>query len=87
MVGDFYGQKWQPNPLLAPTYVPDSVSQFQFEQLRKEVLDMKELLKRALDYDKRNSEPHCEQEDKIKFLRQVAESVGVSLDDLFGKKE
>lgn len=52
------------------------------KQLRKEVEEMKELLKKALEYDKRTGQPHCEQEDKMAFLRKVAESVGVDLRDV-----
>lgn len=58
----------------------------ELEQLRKEVLDMKELLKKAIKYDADNNEPHCEQEEKIAVLRKVAEAVGVNLDDVFGGK-
>ena len=36
-----------------------------------------------IDYDNRTNQPHCQQEDKIAFLKKVAESVGVSLEDVF----
>ena len=85
MVGDFYTDKFkrdeyakffkQPQPL-------QDVTKEEFEALKKEVLDMKELIKRAIDYDKRNNEPHCETENKIALLKQVAEMVGVDLKDI-----
>lgn len=44
---------------------------------------MKELLKKAIEYDKKNNEPHCEVEEKIATLKKIAEMVGVSLEDIF----
>ena len=99
MIGDHYGEKWEPYkksggipwpyhppfPTIYPTEPPpQSLDALELAKLRKEVEEMKELLKRAIDYDKRNNEPHCEQEEKMKFLRRVAESVGISLDDVLG---
>lgn len=55
----------------------------QLEELRKEVLEMKEILKVAKDYDERNNEPHCEMEEKVKLLKEVAKLVGVDLRDVF----
>ena len=57
----------------------------EFDALRKEVEDMKALLKSAVEYDERNNEPHCEVEEKMELLRRVAEMVGISLDDVIGK--
>lgn len=54
----------------------------EYDALKKEVEDMKELLKRAIEYDKKNNEPHCEIEEKIATLKKIAEWVGVDLTDV-----
>ena len=91
MIGDFYNDKWTPlEPII---YLPSStnftfttgVSQEEFDKLKKEVQDMKELLKRAKIYDEHNNEPNCEMEDKMNFLRMVAKYVGIDLDDVLKK--
>lgn len=51
--------------------------------LKRDVEEMKTLLKRAKKYDEDNGEPDCEMADKIAFLRRVAAAVGVSLTDVF----
>lgn len=58
----------------------------EFEHLKKEVEHMKKLLIRAKIYDEQNNEPNCEIEEKMEFLRKVAELVGINLDDVIGKK-
>lgn len=63
-----------------------AVSREEFEALRRDVLEMKELLKKAKAYDERNNEPDCEIDEKMAVLRQVAKLVGVDLDDVLGKK-
>lgn len=84
MVGDHYQEKWRlPDPNLVWTA---PISRHEFDQLKKEVLEMKELLKRAIEYDKKNNQPHCEIEQKMDFLRQVAKSVGIDLDDVLNRK-
>jgi hypothetical protein len=96
MIGDFYRDKWTTSPGCVPIpgpYTPHMPSALDwkpnppatrddFEQLKKEVLEMKELLKRAIEYDKRNNEPECGNEFKIEFLKKVAEAVGVDLEDV-----
>lgn len=94
MIGDFYGDKWKPQPWYpgvypgtapqpqpSPVFI-ENISRAEFGALRKEVLDMKELLKRAKAYDEKNGEPDCEMETKMAILRKVAEAVGISLDDI-----
>lgn len=49
------------------------ISKKEFDDLKRQVEEMKELLKKAADYDRRNNKPECE----IAFLRKVAEFVGV----------
>lgn len=70
-------------PAAIPFWSPQGPTQQQFDDLKKEVEEMKKLLKRAVEYDKNNNEPHCEMEDKVALLKKVAALVGVSLEDIF----
>lgn len=63
----------------------NGISRKEFDELKNEVLLLKDLLKRAIKYDEANNEPHCETESKIAFLKQVAAAVGVDLEEVFGK--
>jgi len=83
MVGDHYADKWRNHDFNG--FQQPAVTAFQVEQLRSEVAEMKALLKRALEYDRRNNEPHCETAEKMEFLRRVATSVGIDLDDVLLK--
>ncbi len=94
MIGDHFGDKWRPNwpyetipaPYLPPPTItttwPPEVTKEEFEALRHEVLEMKELLRRAKKYDEDNHEPNCEIEDKMDLLRKVAKAVGIDLEDV-----
>lgn len=87
MIGDHYFYKWKDNTYYnTPLRTYGDVSRYEFEELKKEVLEMKELLKRAKLYDEENGEPDCEIDEKMKFLRKVSESVGIDLDDVLGEK-
>lgn len=97
MIGDHYNEKWTnphyPYVEQIKTITTDSidfnellkgkVTRSEFDALKKEVEEMKQLLERAADYDKRNNEPNCEMEDKVALLKKVAEAVGVNLDEIF----
>lgn len=94
MVGDHFNDRWWPqiqpqSPFDRSTITTDQLSVFlaptrkEFDALKKEVEEMKKLLERAVEYDKKNNEPHCEMEDKVALLKKVAELVGVSLEDIF----
>jgi len=78
------------NPFPAPswpqTLPPPPISRAEFEDLKKEVADMKELLTRAKAYDAANGEPDCEIDSKMDLLRMVAKWVGVELDDVITRK-
>lgn len=62
------------------------VSRDEFEALKRDVAEMKELLRRAKEYDERNGEPECEIDEKMALLRRVASAVGVDLDAVLGTK-
>jgi len=64
-----------------------NVSREEFDRLKRDVEEMKALLKRAKEYDERNGEPDCEIDEKMATLRKVAELVGVNLDDVIGKEK
>ena len=88
MIGDHYREKWEPqfpqNPVQPYQVFPyNPPSRYEFDELKKEVLEMKELLKRAKKYDEETGQKDCEMEDKVALLKKVAEMVGVSLDDIF----
>lgn len=98
MVGDHYRDKWVPMypgiekwPDMVP--YPSGVQPFnpipvitreEFDALKRDVEEMKALLKRAKKYDEDNNEPDCELEEKMALLRKVARMVGVDLDDVIG---
>lgn len=88
MIGDHYDDKWREpfNGKLintGTTYTFTGVSQKEFDDLKKEVEEMKQLLIKAKIYDEKNNEPDCEVEDKVAFLRKVAEAVGINLEEVF----
>ncbi|VDM11381.1 unnamed protein product [Wuchereria bancrofti] len=76
-----------PHPPIQPDFwsIPWATKQ-EFEQLKKEVEDMKKLLIRAKEYDEKTGQPDCEMEEKVALLKKVAELVGVDLSEIFGKK-
>lgn len=91
MIGDHYRDMWEPEPWFpwqtphgSQQGTPPEISRAEFEELKRQVAEMKELLKRAKEYDARNNEPDCEIDEKMDLLRKVAKLVGVSLDDVIG---
>lgn len=88
VVGDHYSDKWkwvpqvpfQPNQ----TYpiVTTWVTRQEFDKLKREVGEMKELLIAAKRIDEVTGQPDCEMADKVAILRRIAELVGISLEDV-----
>lgn len=87
MVGDHYDNKWK-----KPEYQqffhqikvePEKVDKKDFDALKKEVEDMKALLKKAKIYDQDHGEPNCEIESKIAKLKEIAELMGVDISEVF----
>ncbi len=85
MIGDHYSHKWgQPDYQHLFTNIPQ-INRAEFDALKKEVEEMKALLKRAKIYDEQNNEPHCEMDEKMAMLRKFSEAVGINLDDILKK--
>jgi hypothetical protein len=93
-IGDQYSQQFQSqysgqfNLALggSGTFYPP-VTRREFDSLRNEVIQMKQLLIEAKAKDEAEGNPDCEMEEKVKVLRAVAEAVGVSLEEVFGDKK
>jgi hypothetical protein len=66
------------------TNITIGVPQEEFDKLKKEVEDLKELLIRAKEYDRRNGEPDCEMDEKVELIKRIAELVKVDLEEVFG---
>lgn len=62
------------------------VSREEFDKLKKEVEEMKDLMQKAIEIDKKTGQPNCEMEEKLAILRAVAKAVGVNLDDILPPK-
>lgn len=92
MIGDHYHDKWNPYfPQIPREKIPvgdweklfnPPPTKADYDTLKKEVEEMKELLKRAIKYDEDNGEPECEIEEKMKILKAVAKAMGVDLSDV-----
>jgi len=87
-IGDHYTERWTPTQTTPPTTsfvvtIPP-VTREEFDALRRDVEEMKTLLKKAKQYDIEHGEPDCEMDEKVEVLRRVAELVGVDLSDIFG---
>jgi hypothetical protein len=65
--------------------LPSPPTRAEFDQLKREVEMLKDLLQRAKAYDEANNEPSCETEEKVALLKAVAKMVGVDLEDVLGK--
>ena len=66
-----------------PELIPDVVSKKDFEALKKEVEELKILLRAAKKFDEATGQPDCEMEAKVKLIKDIAKLVGVDLGDVF----
>ena len=58
------------------------VDRAEFDALKAEVTELRELLKAAKRFDEKTGQKDCEYPDNIAFLKSVAEFVGVDLKDV-----
>lgn len=91
-VGDYWRDRlpnthpWiNPNPTQPFLYIQPTREEF--EQLKREIQELKLLLQAAMRYDEKTNQPHCEQEEKIALIKKLAEYVGVDLSDVFKTEE
>lgn len=94
MVGDGFTeqfpQRWPAvQPYLPPERAPLDLSGFlsgvtraEFDALKREVTELKALLKAAKKFDESTAQPHCEKPDKLKLIFVLAKAIGVDMSDL-----
>ena len=54
----------------------------EFDELKKEVQEMKELMLKAIKYDEVNNEPKCAMDEKVELITKIAELVGVDMNEV-----
>lgn len=87
MITDHYQHKWEPwrtpdpldwyPPLPTPPTLPTPE---QIKQFEADAAEMKKLLERAKEYDRRTNQADCESEAKKKALREIAAAMGVEIE-------
>lgn len=63
------------------------VSKEDFDALKAEVEELKILLLAAKRFDEATGQKDCEMDEKVEFIRTVAEFIGVDVDEVFGSPE
>ena len=81
---------WQNQPAIKPFTVTDDyrkvldgVSRREFDELKRQVIELKELLVAAKKFDEKTGQPGCEMEDKVKLVKGVADALGVDMSKVF----
>jgi len=80
MIGDDWRQRF---PTQWPQFNPEQVTRAEFEALRKEMEELKQLLLAAKKYDEATGQPDCEVDEKVALIKAVAKAVGVDMDAVF----
>ena len=85
----FVGDNWQKGFEKRPYYQPEqtnfnlsNISREEFDELKKEVTALKELLIAAKNFDEATGQPDCEVDEKVALIKAVAKAVGVDLEDI-----
>ena len=61
---------------------PTGPTSQEFDALRKEVQELKELLIHAKKFDEATGQADCETEEKVALLRRIADIVGVDISEV-----
>jgi len=88
MIGDDWAKRWNEQypeifkPVVTGTLNwPHQVTREEFEALKKEMQELKDLLIQAKKYDEATGQPDCEMEDKVTLIKKMAEFLGVDMGD------
>jgi hypothetical protein len=73
------------NPI--PQYPIPQISRYEFDELKREMEALKKLLQEAKKFDEATGQQDCEMESKVKFIKQIAEALGVDMTGVFKTEE
>jgi len=59
------------------------ITREEFDALKREVEDLKKKLEEAKKFDEATGQKDCHMEEKVEFIKKIAEFVGVDLGDVF----
>ena len=62
--------------------VPEFATKVELEAIRKEIQEIRELIKAAQKFDESTGQPNCDNPDKFRLLKLLAEALGVDLSEL-----
>lgn len=93
-IGDDYNRKFKerypdmtfPYPSTPWTPWAPAISREEFEDLKREVAALKELLLAAKKYDEATGQPDCEMDEKVAFIKKLGEMLGIDMTEVFGQK-
>lgn len=85
-MGDYWKDRQWPSYPSYPNIPNPEVSREEFERLKKDIEELKQLLLAAKKYDEATNQPDCEMDDKVALIKKIADAVGVDLSEVFGKK-
>ena len=86
-VGDYWKNTLPQQPYYQAIYgggTPEN-TRHEFDALRRDVTELKELLTAAKKYDEATGQPDCETDEKVELIRRVAKLVGVDMKEIFGE--
>lgn len=71
---------------MLPSCPLPEVSREEFDRLRREMEELRRLLKAAKRFDEQTGQPHCELDEKVDMVKRVAKMVGVDMQDVFEQR-
>lgn len=80
---DSFPNKWPQFPQQWPHPHAPEVSREDFDAIREEFEELKRLLEAAKKFDDLTGQPHCEVDEKVRLIKEIAKLVGVELGDVF----
>lgn len=86
-VGDAYRDQFRkdwPNTITTTTF-PDlsGVTRKEFDELKKEVEELKIMLQAVKRFDEATGQPECQMDEKVEFIKKLADLLDVNMDGIF----
>ena len=71
-------------PNISPAGISPFATKSEVEALRRELAELRELLKAAKKFDEATGQPACELAEKVEFSKRIADLMGVDMSEAFG---